>query len=212
MPGSKKKSGKHGKGKHGASAHQNGLNGQASQPATTQRRTIRVDVGPDTLQTLGPHVLAEWAWPSALSFREAALGHAVPPPIAGLILIDTGAMSTSIAEEVAEELGLKAVDTQTVYGAAGPHAANKYFARFRLGLPDPNGGPPHFIDTELLTTGVRDMQKLYDAMGVKLADGSPVRPIGLLGRDFLRFSRLTYHGTDGRFELAVALPSPAKHP
>ncbi len=159
--------------------------------------------GPDMLQGFGPHVIAEWAVPDRYAAFLALNNRPVPPPIVGHILVDTGASSTCIAEEVAKELGLTQIDTVTTYGAHGGQTSRVYLAKFRLSVRDEDG-QIHTVEQELATMAIHDMQGLHDAMGVRQSDGSPVRPVGLLGRDFLRHTRLTYHGTEGRFQIAVS--------
>ncbi len=158
---------------------------------------------PAVLQGFGPHVVAEWAVPDHFAAFLAANNSPVPQAIVGHMLVDTGASSTSIAEEVAKELGLTQIDTVTTYGAHGGQTSRVYLAKFRLSVRDEHG-QIHTVEQELATMAIHDMQGLYDAMGVRQSDGSPVRPVGLLGRDFLRHTRLTYHGTEGRFQIAVS--------
>jgi hypothetical protein len=47
------------------------------------------------------------------------------------------------------------------------------------------------------------LRQNHDAFGLIAPDGSPMRIIGLLGRDFLQFAMLTYNGLQGSWDTEI---------
>src|SRR5712692_2553231 len=63
--------------------------------------------GPDILAGCGPQLFCEWEIPAATADAMRKAGRAVPSPISGAILLDTGATRTCIALKTAIDLGLQ---------------------------------------------------------------------------------------------------------
>ena len=127
----------------------------------------------------------------------------VPPPVEGVILVDTGASITSISIEAAQELGLKQVDIQETYGMHGKQRTPIFHARLCLKIQDQN------VETELFLErrvgGVKDIEAMFQKMGVHSGGKKTRRMLGLLGRDFLRHGTFKYYGTRGLMEIDLDL-------
>jgi predicted aspartyl protease len=153
---------------------------------------------PEALIAIGPVIVAAWAIPQALAQALVAAGQAIPRPVEGLMLVDTGAQSTCISESAAQALGLQPIRLTKTYGAAGLHENKVYEAHLQIGIDDGKGVRSDF-HIEMQTICI---PQLHEQMrGVKI--NNVERPlIGLLGRDFLRHTKLTYNGT-GSVEILV---------
>jgi predicted aspartyl protease len=109
-------------------------------------------------------------------------GGALPPPVSGLALIDTGATSTCVDQAAAEKLQLPVIDVVNVASASHASAQqNVYPIRVEVvGLPI--------------------------AINAPRAIGAPLQSQGilvLLGRDVLQHCVLVYNGTMGSFSLSI---------
>jgi hypothetical protein len=168
-------------------------------PAVFSDTSPRVvaNLGEKVLHELGPIVRAQWNVPAALARALAAAGRPVPKPVEGFMLIDTGATTTCIALDAAEELGLHQVAVSVTYGAGGQHQNKVFHAELRLGIRD--GNQDIWVVSEQQTSGIPQLDQHFKAKDVRIG-GQPARLIGLLGRDFLRHTRLVYDGQKG-FEL-----------
>ncbi len=160
--------------------------------------------GADGLARSGPIVVATWSVPTALAKILAQSGHAVPKPIVGHMLVDTGASKTCIADDVAAELGLKPVGRGNSFGAHGVGSVDRYFAHFRFSMVNQQTSEVVVVDRETLVDAVPKLRDAYDLLGVA-QNGFPVRLIGLLGRDFLRHTKLIYDGGSGSFSMTLRL-------
>ena len=152
------------------------------------------------MQVFGPLIPGMWQVPAALAEALAQVGRPVPQVVRGLFLIDTGASATCIAEEVAAELGLRAVGRRLTRGAHGTQTNNVYEARLSVTVPNNHGGPAS-VHADLQVSGIPELAS--GNLGLRTPDGSPDRLIGLLGRDFLRYVTLTYNGAAGRITLQI---------
>lgn len=109
-------------------------------------------------------------------------GKAVPPPVSGLALIDTGASATCIDDGLARQLQLPVTDVVTMTSASHDSTpANVY---------------PILI--EVVGPGIRI--NVTRAIGANLA---PQDLIALIGRDFLQHCTLFYNGLTGEITLAI---------
>jgi predicted aspartyl protease len=109
-------------------------------------------------------------------------GVAVPAPIAGLALIDTGASTTSIDEEAAKQLGLDPIGVVQVASASERSTSRKTY--------------PVTIEVEGLPFPINASR----AVGAELrSQGFLV----LLGRDALQYCALFYNGLTGQITLAI---------
>jgi hypothetical protein len=116
--------------------------------------------------------------------------------------VDTGATNSAIDEDVALELRLRQIGQQSVGGAAGATKHNVYKAAIFLELGDIHGNNVAMaLHKEFVA--VKDIRAAHDAYGLTAPDGRPLRVIGLLGRDFLQFTKLTYDGLNGNWYMEV---------
>ena len=107
-------------------------------------------------------------------------GKAVPDPIHGLALIDTGASNTCFDQQAALKAGLPVVDGAMMASASHAKQDVPVFAG-KLVIPEFN------IDTEF-------------ALGANLGGQNL---IALIGRDVLQSAVLVYNGTDGTVSLSI---------
>lgn len=163
------------------------------------------------MMALGPIVAASWKVPDSLATRLVAAGRPVPAPVVGFMLIDTGARSNCISIEAATDLGLTPVFQEDTYGAHGKQKTPIFEAGLVFSITDSYGNRTE-VRSEQRVLGVPDMQKLFDALQVKVGGNVPPRLIGLIGRDFLRHATLIYRGTKGSFEVVLDLTSIAPPP
>lgn len=153
---------------------------------------------PEALIAVGPFLLAAWALPQPLRVALQAAGRPISRPVSGLMLVDTGAMSTCISEAAAQALGLQPIRIVKTYGAAGLHDNNVYEAELVIGIDDGKGIRSE-LRTPLQTIGVPQLDE--QMKGVQVA-GRDQTLIGLLGRDFLRGAKFIYDGS-GSIEIIL---------
>jgi len=101
---------------------------------------------------------------------------------ATLALVDTGAGTSCIDDNLAISLNLPLVDVVRVGGAGGAHNLNLYLAK--LSIPQLN------------------YSKAGKFIGAKLSQGGQIHG-ALIGRDFLSDMLVVYDGTAGRIKLSV---------
>lgn len=141
--------------------------------------------------------MGEWSVPKADESVVLADGGALPKPISGALLIDTGAASTCIAQDVADSLCLRPARVAKTYGAGGLHELPEYRARMKVWLKTVQPGQPKAVGFEAFVIAIPELNDSIERHNLKL-EGVPVRLVGLLGRDFLRNGTLTYDGGTGR--------------
>ncbi len=134
------------------------------------------------LANQGPRIPVVLALPDQLVEEFTKQNQAIPAPISGWALIDTGAGHTCIDEGVATKLKLPIVNKATMASASHPETeANVYPVKFLIPnlLPDRN--------TPLVIGAPLDVQGL----------------VALIGRDALTCFHLTYNGGAGEFTLCA---------
>ena len=124
--------------------------------------------------------------------------------------MDTGASATSISVEAAQDLGLQQIDVGHTYGMHGLQENPIYEAHLSMSIAGPGGESG--VEADLRVSGVRDMEAVFQKMGVKTGGQDGGRLVGLLGRDFLRHTVLTYDGTYGVVTLKIVPGSFAPRP
>ena len=130
----------------------------------------------------GPVIQVSISIAQSMSQQLIQQGVAVPVPVSGLALIDTGASSTCIDDAVAQQLGVPAIDVVTMHSAShAGHPANIYPVRFEV------SGLPIALDVPR-------------AMGAALASQGLAM---LIGRDILQICTLFYNGMSGEFTLSL---------
>lgn len=172
---------------------------QAAPPAPS---TFEFKYGTDFLRGFGPFFFATWWLPSALAQALAASSKAAPPPVTGVIVIDTGADSTCISVAAATRLGLKPTRFQTGFGLGGQANNPIYFARLELRIKDPRGAET-ILAWEQEVIGVPNL----DHRKVTIGTGQQFDVVGLFGRDILRHCVMSYDGPAGvvrvKFDLSA---------
>ena len=81
------------------------------------------------LRNEGPGFLVEISVPDALAGVLAAAGKQLPSPVSGMALIDTGATSTCIDEDIPAVLGLAPLDRREVLTPSGKDSQLRYAVR-----------------------------------------------------------------------------------
>ena len=154
------------------------------------------------LVRVGPVIKAEWRVHPEIESQLKSRGLAIPTPIHGYMLIDTGAAEIGIDGDVAKELNLTPIGKQDVHGVGGASSHDIYKALLLLYVGDVHGEnvaigvPRDFISFPKL-------REHHDAYGLKTPQGAPLRIIGILGRDFLQFTTLAYNGYEGSWDMQI---------
>jgi hypothetical protein len=135
-------------------------------------------------------------------FELVAGGGVVPPSVKGYFLIDTGASFTGIDAEVARELNLMPVSRTEAFGIGGSGMFEMVSANMLLYVGDVRGDRAAIGLFKDFICAPRLREK-HDSYNLTAPDGSPLRIIGMLGRDFLQFATLTYNGLSGHWEMKI---------
>lgn len=139
----------------------------------------------DILRAGGPLLPVEVAVPDALAQYLTQQGQAVPAPVIGVALIDTGASVTAVHQDVFTSLAVSAVGSATVGSANGPSQKPTFPAKIS------------FPGTQL--QGIGFNQVLSCDLTGQLVNGQQV--IVLMGRDLLQHFILIYNGPGGTIAL-----------
>lgn len=130
----------------------------------------------------GPCVQVSLGIAQTFAAQLAEQGIALPAPVTGYALIDTGASNTCVDEDIAQQLGLPVVDV--VHIASASHALseqNVYPLNIEfVGFPA-TVDAPHAIGAPLASQGL----------------------VALIGRDLLQRFTLFYNGLTGQITLSV---------
>lgn len=154
------------------------------------------------LVRLGPVLKAEWRVDPDTENELKRNGAQIPTPIRGYMLIDTGAGEIAIDGDGARELGLRPVGHQNVHGIGGQSAHQVFKALLLLYVGDVRGRNVAIgIAREFI--GFPDVRRTHDAYGLKTPDGTSLRIIGVLGRNFLQFTKLSYDGLHGNWRMEI---------
>lgn len=159
---------------------------------------FRFEYGAPFLTGVGPLIPCRWHVPRALEDGLALSGRVVPAPVAGAILLDTGAGSTCISQAAAQALQLKPHDRVQTYGAGGLHTNDRVFAALELVIED--RGVQTRLRWEMPCQSIPEMDALGKATGVRVG-GQDVALVGLLGRDILSKATVIYNGKKGAVEV-----------
>lgn len=171
--------------------------------------TIRSAFGQGFLYRNGPLLIGAWHVPGAIRSAIEATGGVPPAPVHGALLIDTGATNTCISLKAAQQLGLQPTRVQDGYGAGGLHKNHVFFAHFEITIADEKTGHATQMHWEQEVQGIPDLN--LHAQGLQVA-GVDVEVVGLLGRDILRHTRLSYDGIDGNVKITFDLKSLQQQP
>ena len=144
-------------------------------------------MSPAGLQVTGPVLPVQVEVPSALAAQLQHAGQALPTPVAGFALIDTGASVSCVDAAVIQQLGVQPVGTAQVGTAGGPQSQAIYPAR--LVFPGTNIPPVDF--NHLIGSNLSG----------QIVAGHQGPLIVLLGRDILQHFVVIYNGPAGSFTL-----------
>jgi predicted aspartyl protease len=151
----------------------------AAQAKTADGKLIQVPPA-TALQLRGPILQVSLTIEQSAGKGLVAQGKAVPTPMSGLALIDTGASNTCVDEQAAKNLGLPVIDVANMQSASHEkHFCNVY---------------PVQIITPIVTLNAPR------AMGAALASQGL---LVLIGRDVLQNCNLFYNGPAGQFTLSL---------
>jgi hypothetical protein len=151
-----------------------------------------------------------WFIPPILQQQYQKEGRAIPDPIAGPVLVDTGAHHSCISEKTAKKLGLLPVMTKKTAGLHGAQDSNIYYVGMMLTVGNPQSlaaakAQPRTMQKIAHMTGVPHLEEAsqeYGAM-ISTATGEKLGFTGLLGRDFLNHIRMTYDGPAGTLRMVA---------
>jgi hypothetical protein len=146
---------------------------------------IVAQVNSRVLAQVGPLI------PGALSRHDDELGRGA----SGEFLLDTGAYGAMIDLDVAELLQLPLQGSREVHGIHGYGWLQQFIGRVSLPALD-DGGKSTLFTTVVECVAVPSLSAKNREHGVEV--------IGILGRMFLRGSRLTIDGISGRVELEIS--------
>lgn len=138
--------------------------------------------GSAALQQRGPIVQVSVTVEENIARTLAQQGQAVPAPITGLGLLDTGASVTCIDAEAAQQLGLPVIDVVTVSSAS--HSSTQQ----------------NVYPIQIEVTGFRIRLQCPRAIGAELKCQGLLL---LIGRDVLQICTVFYNGMAGQITLSI---------
>jgi predicted aspartyl protease len=154
------------------------LAGEAELP---DGRKVSLPAG-QALQQRGPVVNVNIGLERNMAMGLLAAGQKVPAPIQALGLVDTGASSTCVDNDLALKLGLPVVDTVKMHSASHQEVEQ----------------PAYPISIEIIGTPIQF--GVHKAMAAKLSS----QGLGLLiGRDVLAMFTMFYNGITGQITLSI---------
>lgn len=156
----------------------------ANPPGTTQPQLF-----PGGLQLAGPVVPIQIEIPSALAAQLQRVGTAIPAPVPGIGLVDTGASVSAVDKGIVQQLGIQPIGVANVGTAGGQQQQAVFPAKFSF----PGTNLPTIEFNQLLGS---------DLAGQTIPGPLPGQLVALLGRDILQHFVLIYNGPFGSFSLA----------
>jgi hypothetical protein len=164
---------------------------------------------PSHLAICGPVLKASWSVPPALAKVLTDSSRPIPKPIPGYMLIDTGAASTCIALDAAQELGLVPLRYEKSYGAGGLHELPVFGVQLTISIVD-HVGRQTTVGGDLQAKGIPELGDYFRNIPIQFLDSFPKRMVGLIGRDLLRHATFVYKGSVGQFDFKLDLGSLAQ--
>lgn len=143
---------------------------------------------PGGMRIMGPVLPIQIEIPTALAMQLQQTGQAIPTPVSGFGLVDTGASVSAVHEVVIQQLGVQPVGIANVGTAGGPQQQATYPARFS------------FPGTNLPT--IEFGQLLGANLTGQSLPGIQAPLIALLGRDILEHFVVVYNGPAGMYTMA----------
>lgn len=134
------------------------------------------------LSARGPRLQVSLGVHQAIATQLLQQGKALPQPVSGLALIDTGASTTCIDEDAAQKLQLPVTNIVTV--ASASHASTRH----------------NVYPSQIEVIGLPIAINAPNAIGAPLAAQGL---LALIGRDVLQVCTLHYNGPAGSISLAL---------
>lgn len=151
-------------------------------PIHNQFLLLNNSIQPHVLQGRGPVVAVEIQLPTALANHLQAKGTALPQPITGFALIDTGASKTCVEAQAISGLGVTPINRIKVQTPSGSTQQYLYPARVAFpGTTLPSIEFSSVVGSTLAAQGI----------------------VALIGRDVLARFLLVYNGPAGLYSLAL---------
>lgn len=150
-------------------------------------RSSSGEPNPRALEATGAYTAVEIHVPTALEQQLGSTGQAVPRPVLGVALVDTGASRTVVDAEAVEQLGLSPIGVADFNTAAGPSSRPVYPARLEFPA----------LETQIDFSSIGGV----DLTGQTLPDGE-TQFVCLIGRDILSRGVLIYNGIGGMWTIA----------
>ena len=160
---------------------------------------ITASQSPSDLAKFGPLIPGRVGPPTSQNPKEG---------IEGLILIDTGSSNCSIDQSVADELGLESIRTVTSHGRGGAVDVKHYHAMIFIPTKPILGNHPPNAITMLgfpQEVGSVSLHRYHEGL-----ENLPGRIIGMLGRNLLQFTRMTYDGITGTIAIETDQAMPRR--
>lgn len=151
------------------------------QRQTPDGKTVALP-SPIALMQRGPIVQVTIGMEQNIAQQLVSQGTQLPQPVSGVALIDTGATSTCIDDDIAKQLNLPVIDVVSIASASHANSMQNVY--------------PALIEV----LGINIKFNALRAIGVPLANqGIQV----LIGRDLLQVCTLFYNGMIGSFTLSI---------
>ena len=145
-------------------------------------------LNPRALLVAGPVLSVQIEVPDALASQLQATSQPVPPSVAGLALIDTGATFSAADLETLTNLGVQPAGSANIWGVGGRTTQSQFPAKLSFpGTPLPAIHFSQIIGAPLSGLRIR---------------GFDVPLVALIGRDILSSCVLIYNGPGAAFSLS----------
>jgi|SRR5579871_1173393 len=150
----------------------------------------------DTLRMVGPLVPSSLSNPAQASLI-----------MTGYMLVDTGAEVGCIRPDVATQLSLPVIGHQGLFAVDGLNDRDKYQAQFKVFDDSRERAQCDVLYSVVITPpGFAEYVGQVDIRDSATKEPSPI--MGVVGRDFLEYCKLTYDGPAGIVRLEIIAPLP----
>lgn len=153
--------------------------------ASREPMVLRFDFDPVVLARLGPIITTDVGIADIQRSAMLLAGQPIPPPVRARLLLDTGATTSFVRHDIAEEAGLKLIaKDKPIFGVGVDTTGRRYYGRISLMFQSrriPDVKHALYFDTEIVS----------GALQSKHIDG-------LIGRDILRNFEISFHGVSGK--------------
>jgi hypothetical protein len=145
-----------------------------------------IKLSPARLAQHGPIIDVAISIPQALAELYNKQNKALPSPVSGIGLIDTGATRSCVHDAIMKQLGVNPIGVANSGTAAGPVQHNLYPAHFTFPAANINIDFSSVVGVNLIGQNV---------------DGKPI--IALIGREVLSLGIFIYNGHTGAYSIAI---------